>query len=97
MSDQAIPDYLSALFSTPYFYSKLKDLSRGVGGRRERIRPELFIELEIPMPDIQRQRIAVKIFSKFPTLRAAQAETEKELRLRTLKPSILDKAFNGEL
>jgi type I restriction enzyme S subunit len=72
----------------------LKDLSRGVGGRRERIRPELFIELEIPMPDIQRQRIAVKIFSKFPTLRAAQAEADKELS--AFMPSILDKAFKGE-
>jgi len=30
-------------------------------------------------------------------LRATQTETEKELRLRTLMPSILDKAFKGEL
>jgi len=38
--------------------------------------------------------------SKIPLLlsgRAAQAETEKELRLRALMPSILDKAFKGEL
>jgi type I restriction enzyme, S subunit len=93
--DQAIPEYLSVLFSTPYFYSKLKDLSRGVGGRRERVRPELFIELEIPMPDIQRQRKAIEIFSKFPKLHAAQVETGKELS--ALMPSILDKAFKGEL
>jgi type I restriction enzyme S subunit len=92
--DQAIPEYLSVLFSTPYFYSRLKDLSRGVGGRRERVRPELFIELEIPMPDIQRQRKAVEIFSMFPALRAAQAETWKELS--ALMPSVLDRAFKGE-
>ena len=38
--------------------------------------------------------------SKIPLLlagRAAQAETQKELRLRTLMPSILDKTFKGEL
>ena len=93
--DQSIPEYLSVLFATPYFYSKLKDLSRGVGGRRERIRPELFVELEIPMPDVQRQRKAIEIFSKFPTLRATQSATEKELS--ALMPSILDKAFKGEL
>ena len=93
--DQAIPEYLSVVFSTPYFYSKLKDLSRGVGGRRERIRPELFIELEIPMPDIQRQKKAVEIFSKFPTLRMAQDESARELE--ALMPSLLDKAFKGEL
>jgi hypothetical protein len=38
--------------------------------------------------------------SKIPLLlagRAAQAETEKELRLRMLMLSILDRAFKGEL
>jgi type I restriction enzyme S subunit len=92
---QAMPEYLSVLFSTLYFYSKLKDLSRGVGGRRERIRPELFIELKIPMPDIQKQKNAVEIFSKFPALQAAQGETQKALD--AMMPSILDRAFKGEL
>jgi len=31
------------------------------------------------------------------TLTGAGAETEKELRLRTLMPSVLDRAFKGEL
>jgi type I restriction enzyme, S subunit len=93
--DQALPEYLSELIATPWFYLQLKTLSRGVGGRRERIRPELFIELEIPMPDIERQRQAVEIFAKFPALRELQAESGKELS--ALMPSILDKAFKGEL
>jgi type I restriction enzyme S subunit len=92
---QAHPEYLRALVSTPYFYLKLKDLSRGVGGRRERIRPELFIELEIPMPDIRRQEKAVEIFSKFSALKALQESTRRELE--SMLPSVLDRAFKGEL
>ena len=93
--DKALSEYLSELFATPWFYLQLKTLSRGVGGRRERIRPELFIELEIPMPDIERQNLAVEIFAKFPALRELQSASGKELS--ALMPSILDKAFKGEL
>ena len=93
--DQAIPEYLASLVTTPYFYRKLKDLTRGVGARRERVRPEMFLELEIPMPDVFRQKKAVEIFTKLSTLQAAQAETERELD--ALLPSVLDRAFKGEL
>jgi len=93
--DQALPEYLSELFATPWFYLQLKTLSRGVGGRRERIRPELFVELEIPMPDIERQKQAVEIFAKFPALRELQSASGEELS--ALMPSVLDRAFKGEL
>jgi type I restriction enzyme, S subunit len=94
-SDKAMPEYFSELFATPWFYLQLKTLSRGVGGRRERIRPELFVELEIPMPDIERQKLAVEVFAKFPALRELQSASGEELS--ALMPSILDKAFKGEL
>jgi type I restriction enzyme S subunit len=93
--DKALPEYLSELFATPWFYLQLKTLSRGVGGRRERIRPELFVELEIPIPDIERQKLAIGIFAKFPALRELQSATGEELS--ALLPSVLDKAFKGEL
>ena len=92
--DKALPEYLSELFATPWFYLQLKTLSRGVGGRRERIRPELFVELEIPMPDIERQKLAVEVFAKFPALRELQSASGEELS--ALMPSVLDKAFKGE-
>src|SRR6266487_1098652 len=59
--DKALPEYLAELIARPWFYLQLKTLSRGVGGRRERIRPELFVELEITMPDIERQKLAVQV------------------------------------
>jgi type I restriction enzyme, S subunit len=93
-SDKALPEYLSEVFATSWFYLQLKTLSRGVGGRRERIRPELFVELEIPMPDIERQKLAVEIFAKFPALRELQVKSGEELS--ALMPSVLDRAFKGE-
>ena len=93
--NKALPEYLKALIATPYFYSRLKNLSRGVGGRRERVRPELFLELEIPMPNIERQKKAVEIYSKFSRLRELQSATGEELS--ALLPSVLDRAFKGEL
>ncbi len=37
---KALPEYLAALVATPWFHDHLKGLSRGVGARRERARPE---------------------------------------------------------
>ncbi|MBI5944195.1 MAG: restriction endonuclease subunit S [Chloroflexi bacterium] len=92
--DQALSEYLSELIATPWFYFQLKTLSRGVGGRRERVRPELFVELEIPMPDIERQKQAVEIFATFPALRELQSQSQEELD--ALLPSVLDRAFRGQ-
>jgi len=92
---QAIPEYLEGLFPTPWFWNKLSDLTRGVGARRERVRPELFLNMEIPMPPVNDQRRAVPTFERVRVLRRLQAETGAELD--ALLPSILDRAFKGEL
>ncbi len=95
LPDQALPDYIAVLVITPWFWTKLKDLTRGVGGRRERTRPEQFLKMEIPMPTVTQQEYALTAFGKLSALNQLQAETEAELN--ALLPSILDKAFKGEL
>jgi len=92
---EAIPEYLAGLFAAPWFWSKLSDLTRGVGARRERVRPELFLNMEIPMPAVNDQRRAVPACEKIRVLKRLQAETAAELD--ALLPSVLDKAFQGEL
>ncbi|HME01231.1 MAG TPA: restriction endonuclease subunit S [Terriglobia bacterium] len=92
---EAIPEYLAGLFATPWFWSKLGDLTRGVGARRERVRPELFLKMEIPMPAVNDQRRVAPAFEKTRALKRLQAETAAELD--ALLPSILDKAFKGGL
>jgi len=93
--DKAIPEYLSILVGNPWFWRRLSDLTRGVGARRERTRPEQFLRMELPMPSIEEQRFAIPIFTRFEQFKRLQAETAAELD--ALLPSILDKAFKGEL
>jgi type I restriction enzyme, S subunit len=93
--DQALPRYLSTLFETPWFWNQLKSLTRGVGGRRERIRPEVFLRLELPMPTLDKQRGALDVFEKLRSLRPMHRTAQ--LEVVALMPSILAKAFAAEL
>jgi hypothetical protein len=90
---QAIPEYLAALVATPWFWTQLKHLTRGMGGRRERTRPEQFLRLEIPMPTIDQQKKAIAIFQKVDAIKPLREGGLKELD--AMLPSILDKAFKG--
>jgi hypothetical protein len=54
-----------------------------------------FLNLETPMPDLTSQEIAERVWVHLAHLKAVQAETATELD--ALLPSILDKAFKGEL
>ncbi len=92
---QANPTYLSAVFSTPWYYSQLTSLTRGVGARRERIRPEFFLEMVMPMPHLQQQESALSTFGRIRQVRRVQ--TISGDAMKSLLPSILDKAFRGEL
>lgn len=92
---EAIPSYFSALVKTEWFWSRLKDATRGVGARRERTRPEQFLNIEIPVPTVVQQRESAILFDKIETLKRLQTETAVELD--AMLPSILDKAFHGAL
>jgi type I restriction enzyme S subunit len=92
---QALPAYMAALIAVPWFWSKLANVTRGVGARRERIHPHMFLELEIPMPTPDRQKALLPAFRRLDALKRLQAETAAELD--ALLPSILDTALKGEL
>jgi type I restriction enzyme, S subunit len=57
---QADPDYLRHLVANQWFWKHLKSLSRGVGARRERTRPEQFLALRMLMPIVERQQQAAQ-------------------------------------
>lgn len=87
--------YLRHVFATDWFWLQLKNLTRGLGGRRERIRPEQFLELTIPMPPVEQQTKSAELFDKLEPVRHIQGQTVAELD--ALLPAILDRAFKGEL
>jgi type I restriction enzyme S subunit len=95
IEDQARPGYLAPIIGTQWFWGKLGRATRGVGARRERTRPEQFLDIEIPIPTIERQAESECVFAQMEVLNKLQAETAAELE--ALQPSVLDKAFKGEL
>lgn len=92
---QALPEYMAVLVTTPWFWAQLKYVTRGVGARRERTRPEQFLRMSMPMPTVDKQMKAAVVFEKMNTAKKQHAATAAELD--ALLPSILDKAFKGEL
>jgi len=73
----------------------LGNATRGVGARRERTRPEQFLNVELPMPDVEQQRYGEALFKEVEALKKLQVETKAEMD--ALLPSIIDRAFRGEL
>ena len=95
ITGEASSDYLASLFRTEWFWGRLKSATRGVGARRERTRPEQFMTIEIPIPDMEGQKIGEHLFAQISKLNLLQSETATELD--ALLPAILDRAFKGEL
>ncbi len=52
-------------------------------------------QIKVPVPEITLQEEFVKMLHKINTVKNHHHETEKELK--ALMPSLLDKAFKGEL
>jgi type I restriction enzyme, S subunit len=92
---EARTKYLAQLVRTEWFWGRLAGATRGVGARRERTRPEDFLKIEIPMPDVEQQKRGEAFFAEVDALQSLQAETAAELD--ALLPAILDRAFKGEL
>jgi type I restriction enzyme S subunit len=92
---EARPRYLASIVRTEWFWSKLANATRGAGARRERTRPEQFLQVELPMPDVEQQKRAERPLAEVDALTRLQAETAAQLE--ALLPAILDKAFKGEL
>ena len=95
ISGEALPDYMSTLVRTEWFWSKLKHATRGVGARRERTRPEQFLNIKLPMPNVDEQERGAALFAEVSRLKDLQDETTSELDL--LLPSVVSHAFSGVL
>ena len=91
--ERCLPEYMAALVPTEFFWGRLKYVTRGVGARRERTRPERFLELPFTMPSLDDQTRALRMFSSIKAIQELQNETAAELD--AMLPAILDKAFKG--
>ena len=85
--------YLAALLPTPWFQRELTKLTRGQGARRERLRPEMLLNMKIRMPALEAQKAALQSFGKLRDLRAVRADAEENVE--ALLPAMLHGVFNG--
>ncbi|HZI86035.1 MAG TPA: restriction endonuclease subunit S [Pyrinomonadaceae bacterium] len=94
IEDQARPGYLAPLVRTQWFWGKLGRATRGVGARRERTRPEQFLNIDLPIPTIEKQAQGERFFAQVNSIMRCQADTA--VAFEALLPSVLDKAFKSE-
>ena len=87
----ASPAYLADLIRTPWFWSLLQAATRGVGARRERMRPEQFLNIELPMPELHHQLKVVEILSRQTELQKRHAAIREASQ--ALLPATLERVF----
>lgn len=85
------PVYFSHLCATPWFHQQLAQLTRGQGARRERLRPEMLLDLHVPLPDVETQARLEASFSRILHIGDAYDADD----LDHLLPALLAEAFGS--
>jgi type I restriction enzyme, S subunit len=88
-------EFIMAYFNSPFIWQHVATGSKGLGDRRQRVQPERILAHEIWLPPMKLQDQIAEIQTKVNDLRKYLAHSAAELD--ALLPSILDKAFKGEL
>jgi len=92
---RVLPEILDVYFRTPSVWPTLSAESTGTNVRRRRLNPTDFFAFKMPLPPMSTQFRLREVKAKIDKVRQLQVETQKELD--ALMPSILAKAFAGEL
>jgi len=93
IDSECVPDYLSHLVKTRWFQQHLAEATRGVGARRERIRPEMLLGIEIPFPTLEGQKTALKSIEHLTQAQLLAKGCTPHAN--ALLPSLLDRIFNS--
>jgi type I restriction enzyme S subunit len=95
--DQSVirPEFLSAYFSVPTVWARVASGSKGLGNRRQRVKPAQLLTHRLWIPPLAWQEKIAEVDATAAALRRLQSQTAAELD--ALMPSILDRAFRGEL
>lgn len=87
----ASDEYFGELVRTEWFWSQLQDATRGVGARRERTRPEQFLNIELPMPHFDDQLRIVEVLKRQTQLKAKHTAIREANA--ALLPATLERVF----
>ncbi len=92
---KAIAEFLCYHFLTPKGLEDINRASPGGAGRNKTLGLEKLMRINVPVPTLDLQNDFADLLHKIERLRAHHKQTDKELN--ELMPSLLDKAFKGEL
>jgi len=88
-------DFLCFYFLTSEGLEKIQLASPGGAGRNRTLGLKKLEKIEVPVPDYEKQLWFNQLQSYVAKIK--QAQSENEIELEALMPSVLDKAFKGEL
>lgn len=85
----ASPPYMQEVIRSQWFWKYLQEATRGVGARRERVRPEKFLAIELHMPSLARQEIIVSTLNALQIARGLRVAAQPGID--ALLPSVLQR------
>ena len=91
----ATPDFLCFYLLTPDGIEKVREASPGGAGRNRTLGLTKLEKITVPLPSYERQLWFNRLQAHVAAIQKSQAETQAQLD--ALLPSILDRAFQGEL
>jgi type I restriction enzyme S subunit len=92
---RVFPEVLDVYFRTPSIWPALAGASTGTNVRRRQLNPSDFLDYRMPLPSRPVQKKLRQVKTRVDAVNKQQSETAAELA--ALLPSVLDKAFKGEL
>lgn len=92
---RVLPETLDVYFRTPSVWPILAGTSTGTNVRRRRLNPGDFLNFKMPLPTMSAQLRLRQVKAKLDSIKPLRSEIATQLD--ALLPSILDKAFRGEL
>jgi len=92
--DKVLAEVLDVYFRSPAVWPLLSGASTGTNVRRKRLNPSDFLRYQFPLPSRDAQIALRKVRLKMAEVQSLQ---NQNAQLDALLPSILDRAFRGEL
>jgi hypothetical protein len=86
------PKWIDFIINLPIFWQRCSNLSQGTSGKN-RIKPNEFLKMGIPLPPIEEQNRIVFLLDKLNLVTTNHTDTDK--LLTELTPSLLEEAFKG--
>lgn len=96
VDDQLDPGYLDYICRWPEFWAMLRTTSKGIGARRERVHAEDLLKLQLRVPPISDQRIAVSRLDRMQEVLTAEIEPQADANELTVK-ALLDTGLHEAL